>query len=237
MAKGLLYSKSIRINDKIHIAIPKVGDVFDNEENYYGLVTMVTATPYELMVQLDDIGIDFTTINEFELFCLLFSELQKKDTSLVFGDLSLDRFEFAVNNQNGDIVLRDEEQDITIDKAIHRDISDALRRINFYDKTNKRPANDEAKKFLIERARAKQKRAMRKLKESQLENLIVALVNTKEYHYDFDSTRELSLYQFNASAQQVIKKINYDNTMIGCYAGTVNAKELNPDQLTWLTNK
>lgn len=237
MAKSLLYSKQIDITDKIKIYIPTVGEVFDNEEEYYRLVALITATPFDMMVQLDDMHIDFTDINEFELFCLLFSQIQKSDTRLLFGDLDLSNFRFAVNESNGNIFFRDEKQSISIDRAIHSKIGRALREINFFEKNNKRPANEEAKKYLLERMRIKQQRALNKMKKSQLEDLILAMVNTSEYHYNFDSTRELSIFQFNASVRQVIKKINYDNTMIGCYAGTVNAKDLNPDQLNWLTNK
>lgn len=237
MTKSLLYNREILITDKIKVYVPTVGEVFDNEDEYFSLVALITATPFEMMAQLDGMGIDFTTISQFELFCLLFSEVKKKDTSLVFGDLDLSQFQFALNQNNGNILLRDDCQDISIDKSIHHKISKVLREINFFDKNDKVPANEEAKKFLIDRAKVKQRRAMSKLKKSQFEDLILAMVNTSEYHYNFDSTRELSIFQFNASVRQVIKKINYDNTMIGCYAGTVKAKELNPDQLNWLTNK
>ena len=73
--------------------------------------------------------------------------------------------------------------------------------------------------------------------DSQLEELIVALVNTEQYHYGFEGTRELSIYQFNESVRQVIKKIDYDNKMHGIYAGTVSAKDLSQDDLNWLTHK
>lgn len=48
---------------------------------------------------------------------------------------------------------------------------------------------------------------------------------------------ELSIYQFNESVRQIIKKIDYDNKMYGVYAGTVSAKDLSQDDLNWLTHK
>ena len=72
---------------------------------------------------------------------------------------------------------------------------------------------------------------------SQLEDLIVALVNTEQFHYGFEGTRELSIYQFNESVRQVIKKIDYDNKMRGVYAGTVSAKDLSQDDFNWLSHK
>ena len=74
--RNLLYKKSYAINDFISIMIPTVGEILDCEDEYYGLVAMLTAMPIDMMVQLDDAGIDFTSINEYELFLLLFRTLQ-----------------------------------------------------------------------------------------------------------------------------------------------------------------
>ncbi len=80
-------SKDYPINDYIRVMIPTVGEVLENEDNYYSMVSMLTAMPIDMMVQLDDIGIDFTTINEWELFLLLFNSLKEQDTSLIFWRL------------------------------------------------------------------------------------------------------------------------------------------------------
>ena len=87
--------------------VPTVGQIWDREAEYYGLITSIIATPSDFMVQLDDIGIDFSTISPFELFLLLFNGLKGTDTSMVFGDLDLSKFKTAINEQNGknDIVM------------------------------------------------------------------------------------------------------------------------------------
>ena len=233
---NLLYEKQYAINDSIHIIIPTVGQIIDNEDAYYGLVSVLTAMPVDLMVQLEDAGIDFMSINEYELFLLMFAGLKSQDTSLIFGYLDLSKFKMAVNEQNGTIVLLDEEHDIKIDRAVHGQIAAVLRKIHHLERNNRKPANNEAKRFMLERAREKLRRRTRK-EDSQLESLIIAMVNTEQYKYDFEGTRELSIYQFNESVRQVIKKVDYDNRMYGVYTGTINAKELSQDDLNWLTHK
>ena len=235
--QNLLYKKQSPINDSISIVIPSVGQILDNEDGYYGLVSILTATPVDLMVQLDDAGIDFTSINEYELFLLMFDGLKSQNTSLVFGDLDLSKFKMAVNEQNGNIVLLDEEHDITIDRVIHSQIAGVLRKIHHLEKNRRKPANIEAKEYMLKRARDKMKRHRNRKEASQLESLIIAMVNTEQYKYDFEGTRELSIYQFNESVRQVIKKVDYDNRMHGVYAGTVNVKDLSQDDLNWLTHK
>lgn len=236
MSLNLLYKDKIEINDKISVIIPKVGDVISDEEKYYSIVSSFTCMPIDMAYQLDDCGIDFTTIDDYQLFLLLFNDIKKLDTHLILGDLRLANFVPAVNEKNDQIVLLDKINDIVIDKAIYHKIALSLRMIHNLEKNNRKPANEEAKKYIIDRARAKAKRR-RKTQPSRLEPLIVSLVNTEQYKYDYDGTRELSIYQFNQSVKQIIKKIEYDNRMRGVYAGTLDVKSLSQDDLTWVTTK
>ncbi len=230
-----LYKKSYAINDNIKICIPKVGQVIDNEDDYYDIVYSITSMPIDFMVQLDDLGIDFTEISAWDLFLLLFNGIKEKDRiylDLVFDGLDLSRFE--IQEIDNEIVIRDEIQNITIDKRTHAHMASVLRKIHHIEQNRRRPANVEAKEYMIRRAREKMKRRKNRKYDSNLESLIIAMVNTEQFKYDFEQTRNLSIYQFNESVQQVIKKIEYDNRMYGVYAGTIDPKELRQEDLNWL---
>ena len=235
---NVLYQDRFPVTDKISVMIPKVGDVLNHEEDYYALLSMLTSMPIDMMVQLDDIGVDFTTITDYDLFLILFNGIKDKDSSLIFGDLDLSKFELAQNTETDMMVVLDRENDIVIDRLVHAKITNVLRHIHGLKKDTRTPGNNAAKKYMIDRARVKQKRHAGKEHMSQLEPLIVSMVNTCEFKYDFEGTRELSIYQFNESVRQVMNKIDYDNRMIGVYSGCINAKELSQEDLTWLkTNK
>lgn len=235
--RNLLYQRNYAINDSIKIVIPRVGEVIADEDNYYNLVSILTAMPIDMMVQLDDAGIDFTSISDYDLFLLMFEGIRSQDTSLIFGDLDLNKFEFAISKQNGQPLLRDKENDIEIDRDIHGHIAGILRMIHHLEKNRHKPANPEAREFMLNRARAKMRRKKNRTENSQLESLIIAMVNAEQYKYDFEGTRELSIYQFNESVRQVIKKVDYNNRMYGVYTGTINAKDLSQDDLNWLIHK
>lgn len=232
----LLYADGYDINDKIRLKIPTVGYVLDNEDSYYGAVTCIVATPYDMMVQLDDMGIDFSKIEEFELFAMMFGQLKQSDTSQIFDGLDLSKFQVAVNKQNGLLVLRDDENDITIDRFIHARIAVFLRTILSLEKNAKKPGNEEAKRYMLERARKKIQQAKRRHKEktSTLEKHIVALVNTEMFKYNYETVRDLTIYQFYESLAQVTHKIKYDNTMIGYYAGTIKSEDLSKKDRSWI---
>ena len=170
----LLYRDSYEINDSIRIVVPTVGQVLDNEDTYYNIVSAITDMPIDFMVQLDDLGIDFTTINAWQLFVLLFENLKqmdKYDLSLVFGDLDLSCFEIGISPQNGKFIIRDEKHDITIDRAIHSQMASVLRKLHHLEKNHRRPANDEAKEYMLRRAREKLKRHKDRKENSQLDGI------------------------------------------------------------------
>ena len=163
--------------------------------------------------------------------------IRSRDSSMLFVDLDFSGFDLAVNEQNNEVVLRDEATGAVIDRSIHDQIASVFRKINHIEKDRRKPANDDAKKFMLERARKKMQRNSRRKIQSQLEQYIVALVNTEQFSYRYDTARDLTIYQFNESVQQIVKKIEYDNRMIGVYAGTVSAKDLSQDDFNWLSHK
>lgn len=233
----LLYGSSIPVTEQISITVPTVGEILDHEDDYYAMVSMLTAMPIDFMVQLDDIGVDFTTINDYELFLILFNTIREMDTKLIFGDLDMKRFELAKHIESGMPVIYDEADDIVIDRVVQTKIANTLREIHHLEKDVRKPGNQEAKEYLLERARKKLKRRKRRKEKSQLQQLIVAMVNTEQFKYDFRGVRDLTIYQFNESVRQIQHKIDYDNKMHGIYAGTVDPKKINQDELNWLIHK
>lgn len=193
--------------------------------------------PIDLIGELDEAGIDFTQINEYELFLYIFPAVMAKDTSILFGDLDFKKFRLATNEKTGQPVLLDRENDIIIDRVTHTKIANTLRRIHHLEKNTKKPANEEMKRYMLDRARKKRRRKGKSSEFSSLESLIISVVNTPEFKYDYESVKGLTIYQFNESVRQVARKIDYNNRMHGVYSGTIDAKELSQDDLSWLVRR
>lgn len=233
---GTLYARTLPVNSEISITVPTVGEILDREDQYYEAVSTIVATPYDMMVQLDDAGVDFTQINDFELFCLLYPRLQEMDTRLLFGELNLGNLQTAVDERDGQLALIDPDANLRIDRVVHHSICHNLCKMLRIEREKKTPGNEEARRYMIDKARRKQKRMSKKKPESQLENYIIALVNTEQFPYNYESVREISIMQFYASLNQIIHKIQYDNTMIGFYAGTIKLEDIKTGDRTWIQN-
>ena len=287
--KGSLLNKSsIQIIPNLSLNIPTVGEILEDEDAYYSITSELTATPFQCMVQLDDMGIDYTKISEWELFRIFMIRYSKYEAML---KLKIKELEFKIKNSrsstnlydeyckqldnlndaleeeknnfnlifksfdltgeiNGNIVGFDEYEytdtkeiilynpatKVEINQLVYNDLTDNIRKINLYEKVKSKPGNENAKKYLLEKERKKQKRNAKKAKEHYLEKMVIALVNTSEFPYNYETCMNLSIYTFNQSFKQIQHKIAFDNTMIGVYAGTIDTSSMsNKDDLFWIS--
>lgn len=70
--KSFLKLSSVDIAPGIRLKIPTVGEILDNESSYYSLTSSLTSSAFTFMVQLDDMGKDYTKTSDWELFRILF---------------------------------------------------------------------------------------------------------------------------------------------------------------------
>lgn len=236
--KCLLNATSVEIVPNLFLRIPTVGEILEDEDKYYGIVSSLTASPFQYMVQLDDMGIDYTQITDYQLFMMLFPMYAQSDLSLIFGDLDTSDFNVYINQDDDSQVIYSPSNNIVIDELVYNDLSDMIRKINLFEKVKSKPGNESARKYLLEKERKKQKRNAKKPRFPYLEKMVIALVNTSEFPYNYETCMDLSIYKFNQSLQQIQRKIAFDNTMVGVYAGTVDTSKMaDKDALSWIPNK
>lgn len=238
--KSLLFTKQVSITPQITIRIPTVGEIFDNESAYFGLVSILTSTPFQYMVQLDDLGIDYTKITDYEMFLLFFPLYAQNDTSILFGDTYLK--DIAVYHDTAvDLdILYSPTSDVKIDELVYFQIAKLVRQFNCLKYDRRCPKGEHTKKYLLEKERRhlKNLERMKKNKEyeqSEFEKLIVALINNVHFKYNYESIRQMSIYQFYQSFKQIQHEINFNNIMRGIYAGTVDTQKIQDKScLSWI---
>lgn len=238
--KSLLDLDKVYITDNIYVRIPTVREILKDEQSYYSIVHSFTAVPYQFMVQLDDMGIDYTTITPYQLFLILFPAYSKTDLSLIFGDLNTSDYTLEIDEANSTHILHSTTNgmECKIDEFVYSQLVDILRKIHNLEEVKKKPGNDEAKRYLLKRERKRQKRNKNKPYEPYLEKLVIALVNCPEFKYNYEETMDLSIYRFMQSFKQIQTRITFDNTMIGVYAGTVDTSKMSDKScLSWIPIK
>lgn len=229
----LYFGDDYVINDYIRIKQPSIGEIINyGEASYFSTVHTLTAIPSDLKSQLWDMGLDWCEVDDFELFMMLCQTLTPDMTSLLFGDLDFSKLRPYPNQVNGDIVLADLEAGIMIDKLIYLRIVSYLRKLHNITPKVEKAANKMTKKVLIDEDRMK----IRLNKEKPFKSYLLPLISSVKVKqgYTKDYVRNMGLYEFfdDVARMQVIN--NADHLLSAAYAGTIDMKKINKQELNWM---
>lgn len=259
---SLLNKKEFLIRDWLIIKIPSLGEYKEGKHSYdiEKIVSLFTMTPSVYMLELEDMGIDFTTLTDYEFFLRQFFSMfvlpnhtnqlietgelpEEERMKVIHSDVlfkDTDFYKCFIIERNGEKIICDPHGKLIIDKYIYMQTSSAICEIFSIKKYKRKPANDIAKQYILEREREKAQRAKkRKTNEFQnaLDGEIVALVCHPGFLYNFETIKDLTIYDFNVCVKQIVKKEQYDNYMLGAYAGFGGLKldKIGEDKLNWLS--
>jgi hypothetical protein len=221
------------INDYIKVLQPTIRQIAEfGERDFFSVVHTITAIPSDMKSNLDDMGLDWVEVEDFELFMMLAQTLPPDKTSILFGDLDFTKLRPFRNNQNGDIVLADKESGIIIDKMIYLRIVEYLRKaFNIKPKVEK-PANKMTRKVLIEEDRKNKEIGRDKPFKSYLLPLISSVKVKQGYTKEYVLNMGYVEFMNDVARLQVIN--NADHLLSACYAGTIDMQKINKSELNWM---
>lgn len=105
---NLYRGKPVKINDSISLCVPTIGEISDyGEEKYYSMVYNLCSVGIDLCWQLEESGIKFDEISDYELFVNILCQSYNKDqTKIIFGDkLNFKKMKKCLNIENKSVVL------------------------------------------------------------------------------------------------------------------------------------
>lgn len=221
------------INDHITIHIPTLGEIAEyGEDEYFSLIQQFTQTPSDICYQLWDIGVDFTTVDDFQLFSQLsIKTLPIESTSIIFGNLA---FDSLVLSEKG-TALAHPSGSWYMDELTFLYIAEVLRSIHFFEKNVLIPANESTKMVLIEDARDAAAIRERSSHGSYLKNLTSAMVNSEGFKYNHEQVWGMKINAFMDSVMRIAKIKNSNLLLQSGYSGFgINLNEINQKQIDWM---
>lgn len=226
------------VSKYIKIHQPSLGEICDyGEQAYYSMIYYLTATPQSMKWQLWNIGIDYTEISPFFLFCqVLYQTYTHEETSIIFDGLELSKFVLKQRIDDGSYFLQQEinGETVIIDEFTYNVIVDHLRQVHGIHKDEKMPANESTKMILIEDDREEYLRNKNKEYRSQLKNLISTMVNCEGFKYNHSQVWDMKINAFMDSVKRVAKIKNADLLLQSGYSGFgINLKEIDKKQIDW----
>ena len=229
---SLYFGEPYTVNNYITVTIPKIGELVKyGERQYYSMLQTVTAIPSEMKSQLWDMGLDWTTITDFQLFMMLAPTLSKDKTYILFGDFDFQSLRPFENLENDTIVLRNPDTGVVIDELAYGKISSYLCSAHNLTKKVEKAANEFTKKFMIEEDRQKLQYNQKQEYKSFLRPLISSVKCRMGYTLDY--VKNMGLYEFMDDLSRLQVIVNTDALLSGMYSGMIDTKKINKKEFDW----
>ena len=233
--KSLIGGDHYKVNKYITIYIPHIYEIIDfGEDQYFNILNIFTRKPYDMAVELFDSGIDYQSINEWDLFFNIATKIPIELSCILFGKLNFQDFTLHVNEENGlKCLVNKFNNDFRIDEVIYKKIISYLRYSHFIsEKVEYDVGNNAAKKFLIERMRRKQKKLLKDYqlgkikKQSQISNMIKYCISNRIFQYNSNTIKNMKLDVLYDFFYLTIYNKERDNLMFGVYSGTIDTTKM-----------
>ena len=207
--------------------------------DFYSTAWTLCSSPWDMPSMLDDLGIDFREISEWEFFRLLLNIIDSSQLKPFIGDVDFKEFvpmteHFKDGNER--IVLFRQSDEAIFDEKDYDTFISYLREMIGFQHKNKTKYSNTAAKWYIEDDRKRRQRAAHKNdkeNESMIYDIVLTLVNTEEFPYDYDSVYQITLYQLMKSFTQIQGKKSALALLQGSMSGFVDTKGISNLDMQW----
>lgn len=241
--------KDIKLTDSVTVKIPTLEDIaVFGEKDYFSAVYTYTSVGADLKWQLWDMGIDYTKIDDYDLFIKLISQIFATDkqgedgetksrinpVSLLLKDIDFKDMELYKYNEN-DIVLYDKVKDIVFGRTAYLKSVELIRKIHGLKRNNERPGNERTKMDMIQDARDETAAAKNKPYKSALLSLISTLeVKCGQNGDERIWNMPVSMFFYNIRRMGVIQ--DAECLLHGAYSGFASLKGVDKKRLNMFSD-
>lgn len=181
----------------------------------------------ELMMNQEKYQQELSQIPQEDLDDMIINPLQ-----LVLKDIDLADFMLCKVEDTEQIILYNQERDITIDRFVYARIVEAVRKIHGYKRNNQMPANQQTKMDLIDDARDEAMAMANKPYKSVLKPLISAL-SVKSGMCGDDRIWDMPIGMFFDSIKRINRIQDAEMLLQGAYSGFASLKGVDKTRLDW----
>jgi hypothetical protein len=225
----------------ITVEIPTVGDIMEiGEKKFYGTlgIFITNTTSYRLM--LDELKLDWNTLSDFELFCMLYSQIDDEVAKLMFGELDFKKFTLykkELPNTDPIIVLWNQEENIEINEEVYQHIAQYLRAaFNMYpeEKITSDPILKDMYLHKDRRALEIAAKTKKKDENTSILPLISACVNHPGFKYKPMELRHVNICEFYDSVKRLQVYENTTALLKGSYSGMIDSSKIDKEQFNFM---
>lgn len=229
----------------ITVHSPTLGQVIKmGQLKFYAGVNPFIANTTQYRLPLWEIGIDWNTFADFDLFCMLIHAGVDKDvTDILFG-VELDWSKFilcAKHKEDGteERILYNEESQIEINETVYFHLSQYLRKVLMREPDEKITEDPTLKQWYITKdKREKANNDWRKENGEEtsisIQSLISSCVNHPGFKYKKSELMEIGINEFYDSVKRLQIYESSVATLHGAMGGMIDSKKLPKDSMNFM---
>lgn len=226
-----------KVNDYLTIYQPTVEQIIQyGEHKYNALLGVFTSTPSDKMSELDDQGINFMEITDYELFIMslksVISQYTLEETSILFGNFDFSQLELCLNPQNDSWVFSNDQETIVIDELAYLKIASYLRTIHHIRENHDTALNEGTRKIMIMLDRDEKAKFARS-GQSNIKQKIKMILRFSRYSCPLETIKQMPIGMFNESAIGSQIAISSFALIQGQYSGFCDVKKINKKLFDW----
>lgn len=225
---------------EITILSPTVGDIVHlGESKFYSTLNLCVANTTSYRLFLWDLQLDWNEVTDFELFTLIYKNMDSDASKLLFGNLDFSLFEpkiLNVDENTKKLTLVNEEQNVEIDEDVYQQFHQYFQEMFNMHQEELLTEEKRMKDWWIAKDRREQDRKAKKKDEKcySIQPMISALVNHPGFKYKLQELREVTVSEFYDSVQRL--QIYEQSTALlkGLYSGMISSRDIDPEQYNWM---
>lgn len=234
--EALILGDDYEICEGVYVRQPTISEIIRYDEpSYYRMVGLLTCISSDCKAALDDIGLDWCQVSDFEMFILATRTLTVEDTEILLGpDVDLSKMHMYVDESNKPKCLMSDDGKIQIDEGARHRLNEFLCKMHQIIKKPEFPGNDFAREMLLEESREKMQKAQDETEELILPTLISFISNVNGSKYDYETCKELKYSMFMDSVARLQIIGNATALRNAAYSGWVDASKIDKEEMNMM---
>lgn len=238
------------IPGKITVYSPTIGDIIEmGEQKFYQTLNIfvTNTTQYRLPLWEMEPRIDWNTLSDFELFVMLYTQIDHNVSKLLFGDLDFSKFvpllkRTSADDEEGVLILWNDDEEIEINYDVWNHFTQYIRTMFNIFPEEKLTNYDTLKQWFITKDKRELKNKMDLIAQGKTENIksiqsiISSCVNHPGFKYGLKELKSVGVAEFYDSVKRLQIYEQSTALMKGMYSGFIDGSKIKPEDYNFMRN-
>jgi hypothetical protein len=222
------------VRGTVTVKSPTIGDIIQiGESRFYSTLSILVGNTTQFRLMLWEADIDWCTITDFQMFVLMYKQLDIDVVNLLFNDINFQSFDVYVRTKEDgteETFLYDESTDTEITELVYQYFHQYLQNVFNMKPEEELTKDKHLKEWWIRKDKVELKQKEKKGESSSFSfvPMISTYINHPATKHSLQELREIGVAEFFDSLKRIQLYEHATAVLKGMYSGFVNSKDVDP---------